>query len=322
VVPAPVAGTEWFVALEGSKAQLEVALRPADPAQPVPAQVANDEAGIAVRVAALRPLAPTLVVLEATGGLERGVVAALALAGLPVAVVNPRQVRDFAKATGQLAKTDALDAGVLAHVAQVLPPTPRPLPSDQQQALDALSTRRRQLVDRLVAERNRLHTALPAARPSLQAHIAWLEQALGGLEGELDTLLQASLLWRERDQLLRSVKGVGPKTAYVLLAELPELGQLSARKVARLAGLAPLNRDTGTWRGSRHVWGGRAAVRKALYLATLAAVRSNPAVQAFYQHLLARGKANKVALTACMHQLLTILNAILRHRTPWEPARA
>jgi transposase len=312
-----------FVGIDVGKAQLDVAVRPAEGTREAvaPQQYPNDEAGIAAlvgRLDALRP-APQLVVLEATGGLERAVVAALALAGLPVAVVNPRQVRDFAKATGQLAKTDALDAGVLAHFAQALQPPPTPLPDAQQQEVAALVERRRQLVGMLTAEKNRAHQAPPAVRPLIQAHIAWLEQALSDLHGTLDQLLHASPLWCERAQLLQSVKGVGPKTAYTLLADLPELGTLAPKQLAALVGLAPHNRDSGAWRGSRHIWGGRAAVRSALYMATLAAVRSNPVLRAFYARLRAGGKPKKVAHVACMHKLLTILNALLRHRTPWQP---
>ncbi len=304
-----------FVGIDVSKATLDVALRPGGE----PWRCANDEAGIAELVGRLRPLEPQLVVLEATGGLERLVVAALALAGLPVAVVNPRQVRDFAKATGRLAKTDALDAGVLAHFAEAIRPEPRPLPDMQSQALAALVERRRQVVGMLTAEKNRFQQALPAVRPQVAAHIAWLEQALAELDGELDQTLRASPLWRERDQLLRSVPGVGPTVSLTLLAHLPELGQGSVKHLATLVGLAPLNRDSGAWRGSRAIWGGRAHVRAALYLAALVGVRHNPILRAFYEQLVARGKPKKVALTACMHKLLTILHAVLRDRTPWQP---
>jgi len=271
-------------------------------------------------VGRLQALAPHVIVLEATGGLERLVVAALALAGLPVAVVHPRQVRDFAKATGHLAKTDALDAAVLAHFAEAIRPDPRPLPDAASQALAALVERRRQVVGMLSAEKNRVQQALPAVRPKVAAHITWLEQALQELDRDLDQMLQASPLWREREQLLRSVPGVGPVVSLTLLAHLPELGQGSAKHVATLVGLAPLNRDSGAWRGTRAIWGGRAHVRAALYLAAVVGVRHNPVLRAFYEQLLARGKPKKVALTACMHKLLTILHAVLRTRTPWLPA--
>lgn len=308
-------GTTIYVGIDVSKAALDVAQRPAQP----PWRYANDAVGIAELVGRLRALRPQLIVLEATGGLERLVVAALALADLPVAVVNPRQVRDFARATGQLAKTDALDAAALAHFAEALHPTPRLLPDAQQQALAALVERRQQLVGMLTAEKNRLQQALPAVRAKVAAHIAWLEQALAELDGELDQTLRASPLWRERDQLLRSVPGVGPTVSLTLLAHLPELGQGSVKHLATLVGLAPLNRDSGTWRGTRAIWGGRRQVRAVLYMAALVGVRHNPMLRSFYEGLLARGKPKKVALTACMHKLLTILHAVLRDRTPWQP---
>ena len=307
-----------FVGIDVSKARLDVAVRPSGEAW----SYANDEPGIAgllVQLQAVQP-APQLVVLEATGGLERAAVAALALAGLPVAVLNPRQVRDFAKATGRLAKTDALDAAVLAHFADALRPAPRPLPDAQSQRLAALVERRRQLVGMLTAERNRAQQTLPAVRPHVQAHIAWLEQALHDLDRELDQTLQASPLWREREDLLRSVPGVGPIVSRTLLAHLPELGQGSGKRVATLVGLAPLNRDSGTWRGTRAIWGGRRQVRAVLYMATLVGVRHNPVLRAFYAQLVARGKPKKVALIACMHKLLTILHAVLRDHAPWRPA--
>ena len=301
--------------IDVSKVALDVALRPGGEQW----RSTNDETGITELVGRLRPLAPGLIVLEATGGLERLVVAALALAGLPLAVVNPRQVRDFAKATGRLAKTDALDAAVLAHFAEAIRPEPRPLPDDASQALAALVERRRQVVGMLTAEKNRYQQALPAVRPHLAAHIAWLEQALKDLDAELDTGLRASPLWRERDRLLRSVPGVGPTVSLTLLAQRPELGSGSVKHVATLVGRAPLNRDSGAWRGSRTIWGGRRQVRAALYMAALVGVRHNPVLRSFYDGLLARGKPKKVALTACMHKLLTILHARVRDRTSWQP---
>jgi transposase len=303
-----------FAGIDVSKAALDVALRP----EGAPGRCANDEAGIAELVGRLRSLAPQLIVLEATGGLERLVV--VALAGLPVAVVNPRQVRDFAKATGRLAKTDALDAVALAPFAEALRPTPRPVPDAQAQALAALVERRRQVVGRLTAEKNRFHQALAAVRPQVAAHRHWLEQALKDLDAELDRTLHSSPLWRERDQLLRRVPGVGPTVSLTVLAHLPELGQGSVKHVATWVGLAPLNRDSGAWRGSRAIWGGRRHVRGALYMAALVGVRHNPGLRAFYEQLLARGKPKKVALTACMHKLLLILHAVLRDRAPWQPA--
>jgi transposase len=305
-----------FVGIDVSKTALDVAVRPSGEAW----RCANEEAGIAELVTRLRPLRPQLIVLEATGGLERLVVAALALAPLPVAVVNPRQARDFAKATGRLAKTDALDAAALAHFAEAIHPTPRPLPDAQSQALAALVERRQQVVGMLTAEKNRWQQALPAVRAKVAAHIQWLEQALKELDRELDQTLRASPLWREQDQLLRSVPGVGPAVSLILLAHLPELGQGSVKRIATLVGLAPLNRDSGAWRGTRAIWGGRRQVRAALYMAALVGVRHNPVLRAFYERLLERGKPKKVALTACMHKLLTILHAVLRDRTPWQPS--
>lgn len=309
------AAASIFVGIDVSKAALDVALRPQSAAW----RCSNDEAGIAELVGRLQRLAPHVIVLEATGGLERLVVAALALAGLPVAVINPRQARDFAKATGRLAKTDALDAAVLAHFADAIRPEPRPLPDAASQTLAALVERRRQLVGMLTAEKNRFPQTLPAVRAKVAAHISWLEQALKELNTELDQTLRASPLWRERDQLLRSVPGVGPTVALTLLAHLPELGHGSAKHVAALVGVAPLNRDSGAWRGTRAIWGGRRHVRAALYMAALVGVRHNPVLRPFYERLLAHGKPKKVALTACMHKLLTILHAVLRDRTPWQP---
>jgi transposase len=257
-------------------------------------------------------------VLEATGGREGPAVAALAAAGLPVAVVNPRQVRDFARAIGQLAKTDVLDAQVLAHFAQVIHPTPRPLPDEQAQELTALMARRRQLIQMQTAERQRLDTALPRVRSQIQRHLAWLEAELADLDQSLHNQVQASPVWRERENLLRSVPGIGPTTALTLLAELPELGQLDRKAIAALVGVAPLSCESGTWRGRRIVWGGRARVRTALYMATLVASRHNPRIAAFYGRLCAAGKPKKVALIACMHKLLTILNAIVRQGSPWS----
>lgn len=259
-----------------------------------------------------------MIVLEATGGLEVPLTSALAAAGLPVVVVNPRHVRDFAKASGQLAKTDALDAQTLAQFAEVMRPTPRPLPDAQAQALAALLTRRRQLVEMLTAEKNRLRTAAPPIRKSVRAHIAWLERELTHTDTDLAQAIRQSPVWQEKDGLLRSVPGVGSVLTTTLLANLPELGTLTHKQIAALVGVAPLNRDSGTLRGRRTVWGGRAQVRAVLYMGAIVAARFNPVIRAFYQRLRAAGKAKKVALVACMHKLLTILNAILKHRTPWR----
>jgi transposase len=305
------------VGVDVAKAQLDLACRPSGETW----SVANDEAGIHPLVDRLRSLTPTIIVLEATGGYEVAVVAALAAAGLPVVVVNPRQVRDFAKATGQLAKTDRLDAQVLALFAERVRPPTRPLPDEAAQALDALLTRRRQLVEMLTAERNRLLVARAAVRRDLQQHIRWLQRRLADVDGELHTAVKASPLWRVKDDLLQSVPGVGRVVSLTLLAELPELGRLSHKEIAALVGVAPLNRDSGTLRGKRLVYGGRAPVRAALYMAALVATKWNPVIRAFYERLRRAGKPAKVALTACMRKLLTILNAMARSGTPWQPAR-
>jgi transposase len=307
--------TQIFVGIDVAKVHLDIALRPTGERWTVP----NEDASLTALVTQLAAVHPTLIVLEATGGLQRTVVAALAAAGLPVVVVNPRQARDFAKATGQLAKTDALDARALAHFAEAVRPPPRPLPTAQEADLRALLARRRQLVAMRTAEVKRLSSAPPPVHADLQAHIAWLDQRLATLDDTLDTTLRASPVWRERDALYRSVPGIGPVCARTLLLDLPELGTLSRQRIAALAGVAPFNRDSGTLRGHRTIWGGRAPLRATLYMATLVAVRHNPVLKAFYERLVAAGKAKKVALTACMRKLLTILNAMVKHQTPWQP---
>jgi transposase len=306
-----------FIGIDVAKAQLEFAGRPSGATGMVP----NAVDGIEALVAQLRALAPALIVLEATGGYEAAVVAALATAGLPVVVANPRQVRDFARATGQLAKTDAIDAQVLALFAERVRPTPRPLPDEAAQALEALLTRRRQLIEMLTAERNRLLIARPAVRRDLQQHIRFLERRLRQADADLHTAVKASPVWRVKDDLLQSVPGVGRVVSLTLLAELPELGRVSHKEIAALVGVAPLNRDSGTLRGKRLVYGGRAPVRAVLYMAALVASKCNPVIRAFYQRLRAAGKPAKLALTACMRKLLTILNAIARDGAPWHPER-
>lgn len=306
-----------FIGIDVAKAQLEFASRPAGEI----GTAANDERGIGELVARCQALTPTLIVCEATGGYEAALVAALATAGLPLVVVNPRQVRDFAKATGQLAKTDAIDAQILALFAERVRPTPRALPDEAAQALDAMLTRRRQLVEMLTAERNRLLVARDPVRRDLQQHIRFLERCLREADDDLHTAVKASPLWRVKDDLLQSVPGVGRVVSLTLLAELPELGRLSHKEIAALVGVAPLNRDSGTLRGKRLVYGGRASVRAALFMAALVASKCNPVIRAFYQRLRAAGKPAKVALTACMRKLLIILNAMARSGTPWQPAR-
>jgi transposase len=302
-----------FVGIDVSLARLDIAVRPG-----AVWSITHDEAAIATVVAQLHTLSPTLIVLEATGGMEIPLTSALATAGLPVVVINPRQVRDFAKASGHLAKTDALDAQVLAQFAEVMRPQPRPLPDAEARALAALLTRRRQLVEMLTAEKNRLLSASSPIRKRVRTHIAWLDRELARTNSDLTQAIQQSPVWREKDQLLQSVPGVGPVLTSTLLASLPELGTLTHKQIAALVGVAPLNRDSGTLRGRRTVWGGRAQVRAVLYMGAIVAARFNPVIRVFYQRLQRAGKAKKVALTACMHKLLTILNAMLKHRTPWQ----
>jgi transposase len=303
-----------FIGIDVAKAQLDIAIRPSGERWAVP----NDPSGVTTLVDRLQARHPTLIVLEATGGLERAVTSALATAGLPVVVVNPRQVRDFARATGRLAKTDALDARALAHFADVIRPTPRPLPDAQTQELRALLGRRQQLIGMRTAEQNRLAGTGAHLTKDIEAHIAWLNERLATLDDDLETQLRASPLWRENDDLLQSVPGIGPVCARTFLLELPELGTLTRQQIAALVGVAPLNCDSGTMRGRRTIWGGRAHVRTVLYMGTLVATRFNPQIKACYERLLAAGKVKKVALTACMRKLLTILNAMLRHRTSWQ----
>jgi transposase len=263
---------------------------------------------------------PALVVLEATGGYEGLVAAALAGKQLPVAVVNPRQVRDFAKGLGILAKTDRIDARVLARFAEAAKPEPRPLPTPEAKELEEFLGRRRQIVDMLTMEKNRLSIAsTETMRKSLKKHIVWLEEALRRADDDVDRAIKASPAWREQEDLLRSVPGIGPVSARTLLAELPELGRLDRREIAALVGVAPMNRDSGTFHGLRTCWGGRARVRQVLYMAALAAVRGNPVIRRTYRALRTRGKKHKVALVACMRKLLTILTAMVRDRTRWSP---
>jgi len=304
-----------YVGIDVSKATLDVAVWPGGQTW----QVSNDEAGRAARLERLERPRPTAIVLEATGGLELPLVGELAAVGLPVHVVNPRRVRDFAKATGRLAKTDRLDAQMLARFAEALRPEPRPLPDAATRGLRALVTRRQQLLGMLTAEQNRLATTPTPLRPRLQEHLAWLRQAIEELDRELRQTIRASDLWRDHDDRLRSVPGVGPVLSSILLAAVPELGGLDRKQIAALIGVAPMARDSGTLRGKRTCWGGRGPVRGVLYMATLAATRHNPVIRAFYQRLLAAGKLKKVALVACMHKLLLILNAMTRTRTSWQP---
>lgn len=307
-----------YVGIDVAKSQLDVAIRPTGKMW----AVSNDGAGIEELALHLKALEPALVVLEATGGFELPVVAALAISGVPVVVVNPRQVRDFARATGQLAKTDSIDAAVLAHFADVVRPAVRPLRDAEAQLLNSVVTRRFQVMGMLVAERNRLAAATVAVRPRIERHIEWLREELEELDKGLSRTLAQSPVWREKDELLRTVPGVGPQLSLTLIACLPELGTLNRREIAALVGVAPFNRDSGSLRGKRSVWGGRARVRAVLYMGALAATRHNPLIRDFYQRLLASGKPKKVALTACMRKLLIILNSVIRHSRPWRAPRA
>lgn len=302
------------VGIDVSKAQLDVEIRPSGEKQ----SFANDKVGNKALVKWLAKIAPTLIVLEATGGYERQVTRALVSADLPAVVVNPRQVRDFAKATGQLAKTDSIDAGVLAHFAEVIRPELRPLPDAVTLELRALTSRRRQFLEMIAAENNRLEMTSKAVRKSINAHVGYLEQALERINQELDRAIEQSPIWKENEDLLRSAKGIGPVTSRTLLAELPELGTLDRKQIAALVGVAPFNRDSGSLKGRRSIWGGRAPVRGALYMATLVATRRNPVIRDFYNRLIAKGKLFKVALVACMRKLLTILNSMIKHKTRWS----
>jgi transposase len=307
-----------YVGIDVAKGRLDVHCRPGGAFA-----VANDPAGIADLVARLAPLRHALVVLEATGGLEHPAAAALAAAGLAVAVVNPRQARDFAKATGRLAKTDRIDAEGLALFAERVRPAPRALPDEQARQFEALLLRRRQLVEMRVAEPNRLGSAAAApVRASLQAHIDWLSKQLGKVDQELAAAVEASPVWRAKDELLRGIPGVGPALSRTLLAALPELGTLTRQEVAALAGLAPLSRDSGTRQGTRCIGGGWAEVRSLLYMAALSAARYNPALRRFAERLERAGKAAKVRLVAVARKLLTIANAVLRDGRPFDPAYA
>ena len=280
--------------------------------------VANDEAGVQTLVQRLTELKPALIVLEATGGLERSVSGALGSAQLPVVVVNPRQVRDFAKALGQLAKTDSIDALVLARFAEAIRPPLRRLADEVSLELRALLARRRQLIEMMVAEKNRLSAASRTVRKRIEAHLRWLETELERADNDLDQAIRQSPIWREHEDLLKSVPGIGPIVSRTLLAELPELGTLHRKKIAALVGVAPLNHDSGTFRGRRGIWGGRATVRAVLYMAALVASRRNSVIRDFYKRLRDKGKAPKVALVACMRKLLTILNAVIKHKSRWS----
>ena len=310
-----------YIGIDVSKATLDMDAYPQiNPA--IAAQYCNDDIGRKQLSALLRGLQPQLIVMEATGGLESPIAAELAMVGLSVAVINPRQARDFAKALGVLAKTDAVDAQVLARFAEAIKPAARPLKSSEIMALDSVLTRRRQLVDMITAESNRHAQASDKIAKQIAQHIIWLRKRLTEADDDLDDAIAQSPLWKAKSDLITSIPGVGKVTATSLLAELPELGQLARREISALVGVCPFNRDSGGHKGRRAIWGGRASIRAVLYMAALVASRYNPVIKAFYQKLLAAGKMKKVALVACMRKLLVILNAMVKNNTPWRETEA
>ena len=307
--------SQSFIGIDVSKRLLEVAAYESD----YQFRCANKASAFAELIAELIALRPALIVLEATGGLEIPVTAALHAAGLPVVVINPRQVRDFAKATGQLAKTDRLDARVLAHFAAAIKPPQRPIKSKDELELDALVGRRGQLIEMLTAEKNRRGSAATdTVRDEIKEHIDWLNERIAELDEQLKSLLKTSSLWQGKDDILQSVPGIGPVVSFSMIADLPELGTLNRQQISKLVGVAPLNNDSGQQSGSRHIYGGRARVRCMLYMAALSATRYNPVIKEFYQRLMAKNKLFKVAITACMRKLLAIINVMVRDNTLWK----
>lgn len=302
------------VGIDVSKEYLDVLLLPSESQK----RITNDESGCAELSAWLADEMPSRIVLESTGGLENLAVGHLSAASLPVVVVNPRQVRDFAKACGMLAKTDTLDARIIAKFAQAIKPEIRPLKDEMSQTLAALVARRRQLVDMLAAEKNRQSSAPRATRKSIQLHVSWLEKQISSVDIDISTYIQSSPVWKAKEEILTSVKGIGDVTASTLLAALPELGTISRQKIAALVGVCPYNRDSGKFRGKRSIWGGRAGIRSVLYMAALSATRFNPVIKAFYEKLKKAGKPHKVALTACMRKLLTIINSMIKNNQKWD----
>jgi transposase len=304
---------ELFVGIDVAKETLEVCIRPDN----IRKGFRNDDEGRIDMARLLAEMKPALIILEASGGYEIPVVEVLALRSLKVAVINPRQVRDFAKAMGKFAKTDTIDAEIIARFAEVIRPEVRPLKDRDAQQLQAFIARRRQLVQMLTDEKNRLPIAPSWTKPDIEAHIEWLSECINKVGRDISALIKKTPLWKEKEDLLRTFKGIGPVNACTLLARLPELGQLDRKKIAALVGLAPLNRDSGKYRGRRTIFGGRADVRAALYMAALSAIRHNSVIRVFYERLIHAGKLPKVALTACMHKILIILNAMVRTNTPW-----
>jgi transposase len=306
---------ECFVGIDVAKNTLDMRIEPAGTVL----RVSYDNAGVGQICQRLTEVGPTLIVMEATGGLETRLASELAARGLPVAVVNPRQVRDFAKATGQLAKTDRIDAAVLCAFARAIRPAVRPIKDTDTRELDEWVTRRRQLVEMRVQETLRLGSASKRQQKSLQAHIAWLDKRIEEIDIDLSARLRKSDVWRAKDDLLRSIPGIGAVTSRTMLAKCPEVGQLNRREIAALVGLAPLCDDSGKHRGKRFIWGGRADVRAVLYMAAVSAIRCNPIIKAFAERLKKAGKPAKVVIVACMHKLLTIINAMIKNRSPWNP---
>jgi transposase len=307
-------GREVFIGIDVSKEKLDVAVRPTGEFM----SFSNNEDGISCGVDFVNSFSPSLVVLEATGGLETAAVGMLADKGLPVVVINPRQVRDFAKATGKLAKTDAIDAHLIARFGEAVRPELRLLKDQEAQKLTALITRRRQIVEMITAEKNRLNAAPKWTSKDIQTNISWLEKCLKKVDKDLKNLLKKSPVWREKDEILQSTPGVGPVLSMTLLSGLPELGNLNRKEIAALVGVAPLNRDSGLFRGKRMIWGGRANIRSVLYMSATCAMRFNPTIRIFYERLRLAGKLHKVAITACMRKLLVILNTMIKNRTYWS----
>lgn len=305
-----------YIGIDVSKENLDLAVNPGKQIR----RFHNTATGIGKIVDYIREINPVLVVMEATGGFEISLAAALGEAGIPTAIMNPRQVRDYARSTGKLAKTDAIDAQILADFAAVVHPEPRPLADLQTQELKDILVRRRQLNEMITAEKNRLQRARGVLRDHIKDHIAWMEKEMLDMDMTLKHFIEVSPMWREKDNLFQSVPGIGPVLSTTLVAELPELGNLNRKQIAALVGVAPFNRDSGKMRGKRSVWGGRASVRAALYMGTLVATRFNPVIRRFYQRLIAAGKAKKAAITACMRKLFIILNAMIKHHTPWHYA--
>lgn len=304
------------IGIDVSKARLDVAARPGNET----AFFTNDEPGCRDLVSLLKRMTPKLIVLEATGGLENLVASMLVAEGLPVVVINPRQIRDFAKATGKLAKTDRLDAQIIAHFGEAIKPEPRPFKDEEGQALTALMTRRRQIIDMITAEKNRLSSSHASVKKDIRETIQWLESRLKDIDSDLSKLIAENVVWQEKSKLLTTCKGIGPVSSTTVLGSLPELGTLNRREISALVGVCPFNRDSGKMRGKRTIFGGRANVRAVLYMATLSAIRFNPPIKQFYDRLVKTGKLHKVAMVACMRKLLTVLNAMLKTMTPWTDA--